>query len=181
MFPQNSELTISPDTNTFSSHLTGARLKDFLFGKFILFNAALAISIIFLIFIYVGKEAIPVFYDPDTRKEASLSNLFAPQNYGTEESPLHFVWQPVGDVPKVQCSATFPGDPQGYDHCLALWRAAGDCGGHLHCGVRQPSGARNRQAGRRVAGRHSLCRFGVPGSAGAWPLGFRIYLTSTTV
>src|SRR4249920_3799864 len=97
--PQNPELTISP-INTFSSQLTGARLKDFLFGKFILLNAALAISIIFLIFIYVGKEAVPVFYDPETRKEASLSNLFAPQNYGTEESPLHFVWQPVGDVPK---------------------------------------------------------------------------------
>ena len=97
--PLNSELRVA-DTNSFSSHLTGARLKDFLFGKFILFNAVLAISIIFLIFIYVGKEAIPVFYDPETRKEASLSNLFAPQNYGTEERPLNFVWQPVGEVPK---------------------------------------------------------------------------------
>jgi hypothetical protein len=72
-----SELTIA-HANSLSSHLTGARLKDFLFGKFILFNAVLAISTIFLIFIYVGKEAIPIFYDAETRKEASLHRLFAP-------------------------------------------------------------------------------------------------------
>src|SRR5580765_7365490 len=97
--PLNSELTVA-NTNSFSSHLTGARLKDFLFGKFILFNAVLAISIIFLIFIYVGKEAIPVFYDSETQREASLHRLFAPQDYGSSDMPLPFVWQPVGEVPK---------------------------------------------------------------------------------
>ena len=95
--------------NSLSSHLTGARFKDFLFRKFILFNAVLAISIIFLIFFYVGKEAIPVFYEAETKKEASLNNLFAPQNYGTEESPLPFVWQPVGEVPKYSVLPLFLG------------------------------------------------------------------------
>ena len=103
-----SEFTVA-HTNTLSSHLTGARLKDFLFGKFILFNAVLAISIIFLIFIYVGKEAIPVFYDSETRREASLHRLFAPQNYGTPDMPLPFVWLPVGDVPKYSVLPLFLG------------------------------------------------------------------------
>jgi phosphate transport system permease protein len=103
-----SELLVS-HTNSLSSHLTGARLKDFLFGKFILFNAVLAISIIFLIFIYVGKEAIPVFYDSETQKEASLHRLFAPQDYGSSDMPLPFVWQPVGEVPKYSVLPLFLG------------------------------------------------------------------------
>ena len=104
----SSELTIS-HTNSLSSHLTGARLKDFLFGKFILFNAILTISIIFLIFIYIGKEAAPLFYDAEARKEASLHNLFAPQHYGSEEMPLSFVWQPVSEVPKYSVLPLFLG------------------------------------------------------------------------
>jgi len=95
--------------NTLTSHLTGARLKDFLFGKFILLNAVLAISIIFLIFIYVGKEALPIFYDPETKKEASLDNMFAPQKYGNEARPLSFVWQPVSEVPKYSVLPLFLG------------------------------------------------------------------------
>jgi len=95
--------------NTLSSRLTGERLKDFLFGKFILLNAGLAISIIFLIFIYVGKEAIPIFYDAEARKEASLHRLFAPQNYGSPDMPLPFVWQPVSEVPKYSVLPLFLG------------------------------------------------------------------------
>lgn len=105
---RNSELTLA-HTGSLSSHLTGARLKDFLFGKFILFNAVLAISIIFLIFVYVGKEAIPIFYDAQARKEASLHNLFAPQTYGSKDLPLAFVWQPVSEVPKYSVLPLFLG------------------------------------------------------------------------
>jgi phosphate transport system permease protein len=104
----NSELAIT-HTDSLSSHLTGARLKDFVFGKFILLNAVLAISIIFLIFVYVGKEAIPIFYDAEARKEASLHNLFAPQSYGSKEMPLPFVWQPVSQVPKYSVLPLFLG------------------------------------------------------------------------
>jgi len=95
--------------NSLSGHLSGARLRDFIFGKFILLNAVLAISTIFLIFFYVGKEAVPVFYDADTKKEASFDNLFAPQHYGSEEAPLPFVWQPVGEVPKYSVLPLFVG------------------------------------------------------------------------
>ena len=103
-----SDLTMAK-ANSLSSHLTGARLRDFVFGKFILLNAVLAISIIFLIFFYIGKEALPVFYEAETQREASLDNLFAPQHYGTEEMPLAFVWQPVGEVPKYSVLPLFLG------------------------------------------------------------------------
>jgi phosphate transport system permease protein len=104
----NSDLALAK-ANSLSSHLTGARFKDYLFGKLILFNAVLAVSIIFLIGIYIGKEALPVFYDAETRKEASLDNLFARQSYGTEDMPQPFLWQPVGDVPKYSVLPLFLG------------------------------------------------------------------------
>src|SRR5437870_11687274 len=86
---------IAVESKSLTSRLRGAHLKDFLFGKLILLTAVLCISIIFLIFVYVGKEALPMFYDPLTQKEASLGNLFARQNYGTEDIPFSYIWQPV--------------------------------------------------------------------------------------
>ena len=100
---------IAVESKSLTSRLRGAHLKDFLFGKLILLTAVLCISIIFLIFIYVGREALPIFYDPLTQKEASLGNLFARQIYGTEDIPLAYVWQPVSEVPKYSVAPLFLG------------------------------------------------------------------------
>src|SRR2546426_3189556 len=100
---------IAVESKSLTSRLRGAHLKDFLFGKLILLTAVLCISIIFLIFIYVGREALPIFYDPLTQKEASLGNLFARQIYGTEDIPLAYVWQPVSEVPKYSVVPLFLG------------------------------------------------------------------------
>jgi len=62
--------------------------------------AFLAISLIFLIFIFVGREALPVFFSPQVHKEVTVEKLFLPQNYGTAEAPLPYVWQPVSTEPK---------------------------------------------------------------------------------
>src|SRR5438093_2507901 len=91
---------ITAESSSLTSRLRGPHLKDFVFGKLILLTAVLSISIIFLIFVYVGKEALPIFYDQPAQKEASLGNLFARQNYGTEDIPFAYVWQPVSEVPK---------------------------------------------------------------------------------
>ncbi len=48
-----------------------------------------AVAGLLLIIVFVMREALPVLFDPETRKEASLSAFFA--------TPI---WQPVGDVPK---------------------------------------------------------------------------------
>jgi phosphate transport system permease protein len=94
-----SDLVLRP-SSSLSVALRGARLKDLLFGKLILLNAVLVISVIFLIFVYVGKEALPVLHDQEIQKEANLGNLFLPQNYGSAEMPLPYVWQPVAELPK---------------------------------------------------------------------------------
>ncbi len=110
---------MSPDTSTAAvpveqpllstGRLKGARLSDLLFGKFIQLNAMIAISIILLIFVYVGKEALPVLFDTETKKEANLAKLFTRQNYGSEDMPFPYVWQPVSEEPKYSAIPLFLG------------------------------------------------------------------------
>jgi len=75
------------------------RIKEWLVEKFILLNAMVAIGAIVLIFVFVGKEALPVFTSPEVKEEASLSEFFLPQKYSPEKSP-DFIWQPVSERPK---------------------------------------------------------------------------------
>ncbi len=62
--------------------------------------AFMAISLIFLIFVFVGREALPVFFSSEIQKEVTISKMMLPQNYGTPEAPLPYVWQPVSSEPK---------------------------------------------------------------------------------
>lgn len=68
----------------------------------VVFTAAgwFAIVFIFLIFIFTFKEALPVFTDAETRKEASLSHFFVDRQDG-DLLEQKYVWQPVGEVPKM--------------------------------------------------------------------------------
>lgn len=72
------------------------QLKEQLAKGFIGVNALLAVAAIFLIFIFVVKEALPLFYSAEAQKEAGLGILFLPQNYSSGS----FIWQPVSEVPK---------------------------------------------------------------------------------
>jgi phosphate transport system permease protein len=92
-----------------SRRLSGARLRDLLFARIIQLNAVVAIAVILLIFVYLGKEALPVATSAEVRTEAAWGNLFAPQEYGTEEAPLPFVWQPVSEYPKYSLAPLFLG------------------------------------------------------------------------
>ncbi len=89
--------------------LSGARLRDLIFSKIIQFHALSAIAIILLIFIYVGKESLPIFFDKEIKKEANLGLIFLPQHYGTEDAPLPYFWQPVSEVPKYSIVPLFVG------------------------------------------------------------------------
>jgi phosphate transport system permease protein len=75
------------------------RIKEWLVEKFILFNATLAIGAIILIFVFVGKEALPVLTSPEVKEEANLSEFVLPHRY-TPQSSLDFIWQPVSERPK---------------------------------------------------------------------------------
>ena len=91
---------IAESVPDFTRGIRRAKLKDFLFSGLIQFHALSAIAIILLIFVYVGKESLPIFFDPEIKKEANLNLIFLPQNYGTEDMPLSYSWQPVSEVPK---------------------------------------------------------------------------------
>jgi phosphate transport system permease protein len=75
------------------------KIREWLIEKFILLNATLAICAIILIFVFVGKEALPVLTSQEVKEEASLSEFVLPQKYTPDGSP-DFIWQPVSERPK---------------------------------------------------------------------------------
>jgi phosphate transport system permease protein len=72
-------------------------------------SAVVAISLIILIFVFVGREALPVLVSKAVHEEVTLSELFLPQQYGTPEVPLPYVWQPVSIDPKYSLMPLFLG------------------------------------------------------------------------
>lgn len=79
---------------------TRRRWADLLIRQMIYLAAMVAIALIVLIFVFVGRESIPVFTSEKVHKEVTLREMFLPQEYGTEEVPLRYVWQPVSVKPK---------------------------------------------------------------------------------
>lgn len=71
--------------------------------------ALVTISLIVLIFVFVGREALPVLTSAAVHAEVTLKTLFLPQSYGTPEAPLPYVWQPVSVVPKYSLMPLFLG------------------------------------------------------------------------
>lgn len=78
--------------------------QDKLTENIIRVSAFTAIVGLFLIFIFIGKEALPVLTSAEVKKEASLSQLFLPQ-----EGPRAFSWQPVSTIPKYSLLPLFMG------------------------------------------------------------------------
>jgi phosphate transport system permease protein len=74
--------------------------KDWAIARFIRLSAWLSIAIMFLILIFIAKEALPLFYEPASVKEVGWSRLFLPQHYGTVDAPLPYSWHPVSTEPK---------------------------------------------------------------------------------
>jgi phosphate transport system permease protein len=63
------------------------------------FLAMSAIAAIALIFVFVTKEALPIFYDNEVRHEVTNAQMWLAQHWPGYDGPDH-VWQPVSDVPK---------------------------------------------------------------------------------
>src|SRR5512138_1248928 len=61
--------------------------------------ALTGIAAVVLIFVFVAREALPLFTNPDLAKETDLGRMFLPQVWRPGR-PASFVWQPVGNVPK---------------------------------------------------------------------------------
>ena len=62
-------------------------------------SAGVAIIGLLLIFVFIGKEAIPLFTSAEARSEAGLDKMFLAQVPEPDEPPGH-MWQPVSDLPK---------------------------------------------------------------------------------
>jgi phosphate transport system permease protein len=67
-------------------------------------SAFSAILGLLLIFVFIGKEALPILTSPEVRKEAGLSTLLLAQ-----EGPRPYSWQPVSEVPKYSILILFVG------------------------------------------------------------------------
>ncbi len=76
-----------------------SRVLEFLGEKIIMLSALSAIVIIFLIFIFIFKEAIPIFTDPDIAAEVSLQKMFVD----------HSRWRPTSDPAKFSMMPLFIG------------------------------------------------------------------------
>ncbi|HEY0140291.1 MAG TPA: phosphate ABC transporter permease subunit PstC [Thermoanaerobaculia bacterium] len=59
-----------------------------------------AIVFIFLIFLFTFKETIPIFTDPEVKKEANLEAFFVEAQEGPTITD-RYVWQPTSERPKV--------------------------------------------------------------------------------
>jgi phosphate transport system permease protein len=71
-------------------------------------SAFLAIISLILIFLFIGKEALPVFTSAEVRGEAGLSKLFLPQAKHAGAA-AEFSWQPISEVPKYSLLPLFVG------------------------------------------------------------------------
>jgi len=83
-------------------------LSDRIAALIIKGSAFLAIASLILIFIFIGKEALPVLTSPEVQNEASLSKLFLPQAKHAGET-AEFNWQPISEIPKYSLLPLFVG------------------------------------------------------------------------
>jgi phosphate transport system permease protein len=61
--------------------------------------ALTGIAAVVLIFVFVAREALPLFTDAEVRSEVDLGRMLFPQTF-RQGRPPGFIWQPVGNVPK---------------------------------------------------------------------------------
>jgi phosphate transport system permease protein len=70
--------------------------------------ALTGIAAVVLIFVFVAREALPLFSDPEILEEVDLGRMFLPQTWRAGR-PASFTWQPVGSVPKYSMIPLFIG------------------------------------------------------------------------
>jgi phosphate transport system permease protein len=71
-------------------------------------SAFLTIGSLILIFVFIGKEALPVLTSDVVQKEASPAKLFLPQA-ARPGADAEFTWQPVSEIPKYSLAPLFVG------------------------------------------------------------------------
>jgi phosphate transport system permease protein len=67
-----------------------------------------AIAAIALIFVFIAREAIPMFWEAEFAEEVQLRDLFVAKEWRGYEEPV-YVWQPVGEPAKFNVVPLFVG------------------------------------------------------------------------
>ncbi|MFP2904498.1 phosphate ABC transporter permease subunit PstC [Pyxidicoccus sp. 3LFB2] len=98
--------TLAPPT--LSPAARRRQLKEKVIAGFITLMAFTGIAALVLILVFVAKEALALFTEPEARHEASLSKMFLPQ-VARAGRPATFTWQPVSNIPKVSMIPLFIG------------------------------------------------------------------------
>jgi phosphate transport system permease protein len=70
--------------------------------------ALTGIAAVILIFVFVAREALPLFTDAEVKSEVDFSRMFLAQVL-QQGRPAEYMWQPVGDVPKYSMIPLFVG------------------------------------------------------------------------
>ena len=85
-----------------------SRWREFLGEKLIAMSAYGALLAIFLIFIFIFKESLPIFTNASVRQEASVDKLVNKQPFYEDQEPS-WAWQPTSDQPKYSLMPLFIG------------------------------------------------------------------------
>jgi len=85
-----------------------SRIREFLGEKFIAVNAYVALIAIILIFVFIFKEAVPIFTDSEIQEEVTFEKMLTKQSF-REGRPEKWAWQPVSDYPRYSLMPLFLG------------------------------------------------------------------------
>jgi phosphate transport system permease protein len=75
------------------------RIAEWIVEKAVMVTALVAILSIVLIFVFVGRKALPVLTDAKVRQSAGLEEFFTP-NGVTPQGAETYAWQPISERPK---------------------------------------------------------------------------------
>lgn len=85
-----------------------SKFREFFGEKLITVSALAALISILLIFVFIFKEALPIFTDHEIQQEASVDKMVFKQEYYEGRDPK-WSWQPNSDVPKYSLFPLFLG------------------------------------------------------------------------
>ena len=114
-----------------------------------------AVVAIVLILVFIAKEAAPILYSKVVRDEVTLAKMWWPQLWpGYDEAAS--VWQPVSDIPKFGVWPLILGTLKVTIVAMAVSVPLGVGAAVYVSQYARPAHARDRQAGRRAAGRNPV-------------------------
>jgi phosphate transport system permease protein len=108
MRPVEQALPSAPAVDDVSPAMRRRQLREAVIAGVITAAALAGIAAVVLIFVFVGREALPLVTDAAIRAEATFDRMFLPQVL-REGRPATFMWQPVGEIPKISMIPLFVG------------------------------------------------------------------------